>query len=73
MKVWIGNPSEIFASLNTQKIITQNTPNIKLKQQVEGYSVTWKPEERVSSANLTTADIKSFSRFWKVASNDFIV
>ena len=73
VKVWIGNPSEIFASLNTQKIITQNTPNIKLKQQVEGYSVTWQPEERVSSANLTTADIKSFSRFWKVASNDFIV
>ncbi len=73
VNVWIGNPSEIFASLNTQKIITQNTPNLKLKQQVEGYSVTWQPEERVSSANLTTADIKSFSRFWKVASNDFIV
>lgn len=72
VKVWIGNSSEIFALLNTQKIITQNTPNLKLKQQTNGYPVMWHPEEKVCSAHFTTADIKSFSRFWKIASNDFI-
>ncbi len=72
VNVWIGNANEIFASLNIQKIMTQNTPNLMLKQQVAGYPVTWQPEESVCSANLTTADTKSFSRFWKIASNDFI-
>ncbi len=70
--VWIGDTKEIFALLNTDKIISQNTPNLKLKQLAEGYSVTWQPEEKVCSINLTEADIKSFSRFWKIASNDFI-
>lgn len=72
VNVWIGNTSEIFKLLNTSKIITQNTPNIRLKQQTAGYDVTWLPEEKVCLADFTEADIKSFSRFWKIASNDFI-
>lgn len=72
VNVWIGNTSEIFKLLNTKKIITQNTPNIRLKQQTAGYDVTWRTEEKVCLENLTEADIKSFSRFWKIASNDFI-
>jgi deoxyribodipyrimidine photo-lyase len=72
VKVWIGNASEAFSLLNTQQIMTQNTPNIKLKQQATGYPVMWHPEQKVCSANLTATDIKSFSRFWKTASKDFI-
>lgn len=72
VQVWVGNTSEILAQLNTQNIITQDTPNLRIKEQILGYPVTWHPEEKVCQTNLTVADIKSFSRFWKVASEDFI-
>lgn len=72
VQVWVGNTSEILAQLNTQNIITQDTPNLRIKEQILGYPVTWHPEEKVCQTNLTAADIKSFSRFWKVASKDFI-
>ncbi len=72
VNVWIGDTSTILAQLNTQHIYTQNTPNLTFKQRIAGYPTTWQPEEKVCQANLTPADIKSFSRFWKIAAQDFI-
>lgn len=72
VNVWIGNTSSILAQLNTQHIHTQNTPNLIIKQRIAGYPTTWQSEEKVCQANLAAADIKSFSRFWKIAAQDFI-
>ena len=70
--VWIGNTGDVLTHLNTQYILTQDTPNHHLKQQVSGYPTTWQAEERVADTPLTINDIKSFSRFWKTASEHFL-
>jgi len=72
VNVWIGHTSAILAALNTQHIYTQNTPNLAIKQCIAGYPTTWEPEEKVCQAYLTPADIRSFSRFWKIAAQDFM-
>lgn len=70
--VWVGNTGEVLAHLNTQNVLTQDTPNHHLKQQVSGYPVRWQPEEKVADIHFTANDIKSFSRFWKTASEHFL-
>jgi deoxyribodipyrimidine photo-lyase len=72
VSVWIGKTSAVIAQLKTQHIITQETPNQLLKQLLAGYSVTWQPEQKVCTKVLKSEDIKSFSKFWKIASEDFI-
>ncbi len=73
VSVWIGKTSAVLAHLKTQHIITQDTPNQQLKRLVAGYGTTWRPEEKVCTKTLRKEDVKSFSKFWKIASQDFIV
>ena len=73
LSIWVGVTSEVFAHLNVQKIISQQTPNTLIKAQAHGYQVEWVAEKNVSSA--ASGDIKnlsSFSKFWKNASQDFL-
>lgn len=70
--VWIGQTSAVFKHLKTQHIITQDTPNQQLKQLVAEYPVTWQPEQKVCTNTFTSEQLTSFSKFWKVASHDFI-
>lgn len=73
LSIWVGVTSEVFAHLNVQKIISQQTPNTLIKAQAHGYQVEWVAEKNVSSA--ASGDINnlySFSKFWKIASQDFL-
>lgn len=71
--IWVGDPGDVFKSLSAQKILTQDTPNHKLKNQASGYLVDWISEKRVSNiANTSLENISSFSRFWKMAKHDFV-
>lgn len=73
VSIWIGEPIQVFRELNVYKILTQETPNHKLKNQASGYLTDWIPDKRVSTA--AKADLKSissFSRFWKIAKYDFL-
>ena len=69
--VWLGKPKDVLKHLNVKSIITQNTPNNQLKQWALGCPTKWHAEEKVCQEHLNAEDIKSFSRFWKVASESF--
>ncbi len=70
--VWVGNTNQVLSHLKINTIITQNTPNLSLKELVSAYPVMWHAEDKVCDTSLSPADIKSFSRFWKIASAQFI-
>ncbi len=70
--VWIGKISVVLEQLKAQRLITQETPNQRLKQLVGAYPTTWQPEKKVYTKPLKPEDIKSFSKFWKITSQDFI-
>ncbi len=73
VSIWIGEPIEVFRSLNVYKILTQETPNHTLKNQASGYLIDWTSEKRISSAAKAGLEsISSFSRFWKIAKHDFL-
>lgn len=72
LSIWVGDAAEVFAHLNVQKIISQQTPNTLIKAQARGYQVEWVAEQRVSSeACRDLKNLSSFSKFWKIASQDF--
>lgn len=73
LSIWVGVTSEVFAHLNVQKIISQQTPNTLIKAQAHGYQVEWVAEKNVSSAaSGDINNLSSFSKFWKIASQDFL-
>ena len=71
VEVWIGKTSKVLAHLNVGTIITQETPNDLIKQPMMHYSTIWHKEARVYQKNLNPSDLKSFSRFWKIAGPTF--
>jgi len=70
--VWIGDTATVLNTLNVHHIITQATPNQQLKEQVSAFETDWMDEEFVCEIALTPDDLKSFTQFWKKASNNFI-
>jgi deoxyribodipyrimidine photo-lyase len=72
VSVWVGDTSNILQNLNPELIITQDSPNHQLKQQISGYPSQWHAEEKVCDVALSKDEIKSFSRFWKIASQHYI-
>lgn len=72
VQVWTGKTEDVLSHLNVQNIISQDTPNHSLKQQVLCYPTQWHAEEKVCEEHLNPKDIESFSRFWKIASENFI-
>ena len=70
--VWVGDTAIVLNTLNVHYIITQATPNQQLKEQVSAFDTDWMDEEFVCEISLTADDLKSFTQFWKKASNNFI-
>lgn len=68
VEVWQGSLAAVLASLDVAIVITQDTPNLLLKSNLNGYVVDYWPElepyaESVAK-KLQVHDLKRFSKYW---------
>ncbi len=70
VEVWVGRTSNVLAALGVASLITQNTPNLMFKSQLQGYQVDYLAEpaayDSELATNITAKDLKRFSKYWAI-------
>jgi deoxyribodipyrimidine photo-lyase len=70
VEVWVGHTSDVLQSLGAANIVTQNTPNLLFKSQLQAYQVDYLAEPPAYDAELankiTAKDLKRFSKYWAI-------
>ena len=70
VEVWVGRTSNVLAALGVASLVTQNTPNVMFKSQLQGYQVDYLAEpaayDSELATNITAKDLKRFSKYWAI-------
>lgn len=64
--LWVGNTKQVLSSLSQGQILSQQTPDLRLRQLVAGLDIAWRPEPRITETTLSDHQLMRFSRYWKV-------
>lgn len=70
VEVWVGHTSDVLAALDAASIVTQGTPNLKLKGLLQGYQVDYLAEpsayDVALAEKMTAKDLRRFSKYWAI-------
>lgn len=76
LEVWQGPTSLILEKLDAKKIVTQNTPNLKLMDLINGYEIELIDEDKIYpdevNSRLSKTNLKRFSKYWSLVSSHFL-
>lgn len=67
VEVWVGQTHEVLAELKIGQVITQNTPNQKIKTLLAPYNPIWQDEETLVDVEVSLAQLSRFSKYWEKA------
>lgn len=65
VEVWVGDTYEILMQKGIGQVITQNTPNQKIKQLLSPFIPDWQPVAKFVTVELSDGRLKRFSRYWE--------
>lgn len=65
VEVWSGDTYEILVQKGIGQVITQNTPNIKVKELLAPFIPNWQAVAKFTDAEISEARLKRFSRYWE--------
>lgn len=65
VEVWYGDTYEILMSKNVGSVITQDTPNQKIKALLAPFLPKWQPVDKFVNVEISEKRLKRFSRYWE--------
>ena len=65
VEVWLGDTYEVLISKGVGQLLTQDTPNLKIKELLAPFSPKWEPIAKFADVELTEKRLKRFSRYWE--------
>lgn len=65
VEVWLGDTYEVLMQRGVGQIITQDTPNRKIKQLLEPFAPKWQPVAKLVDVAISAKRLKRFSRYWE--------
>jgi len=65
VEVWIGDTYEVLMQRAVGKIITQDTPNLKVKQLLSGFATKWQAVPKLANIELSAKRLRRYSRYWE--------
>jgi deoxyribodipyrimidine photo-lyase len=65
VEVWLGDTYEVLTNRGVGQVITQDTPNRKIKELLVPFSPKWQPEPKLLEVSLSSKRLKRFSRYWE--------
>ena len=71
VEVWLGDTREILKERGVGKVITQNTPNLQLKELLDPFQTEWQPELPFTEVEISEQRLKRFSRYWDKVGQEF--
>ena len=67
VEVWIGDTYDVLMHCAVGKIITQDTPNHRVKQRVSGFATEWHAVPKLANIELSEKRLRRYSRYWEKA------
>jgi len=65
VEVWAGDTNEVLMSRGVGQLITQDTPNKKVKELLAPFFPQWEPVARLVNVEISEKRMKRFSRYWE--------
>ena len=65
VEVWSGDTYEILMQKGIGQLITQNTPNLKIKELLSPFVPEWQPVPKLVNVEISEKRLKRFSRYWE--------
>ncbi len=67
IEVWIGDTYEVLMQRNVGELITQATPNLKIKALLAPFLTRWQPLDKLVDVEMSDKRMQRFSRYWEKA------
>jgi deoxyribodipyrimidine photo-lyase len=65
VEVWVGDTYEILMQKGIGQLITQNTPNLKVKELLSPFVPEWQPVTKFVNVEISEKRLRRFSRYWE--------
>jgi deoxyribodipyrimidine photo-lyase len=65
VEVWLGDTYEVLTARGVGQVITQDTPNTKIKQLLMPFSPEWRPATKFAEVEISRQQLKRFSKYWE--------
>lgn len=65
VEVWLGDTYEVLMHRNVGQVLTQDTPNRKIRALLEPFLPKWEPVAKFVDVKISAQRLKRFSRYWE--------
>lgn len=65
VEVWVGNTYEVLMHCAVGKVMSQDTPNLKVKQLLSAFSTKWQSVPKLANVELSEKTLRRYSRYWE--------
>lgn len=65
VEVWLGDTYEVLMQRAVGKVISQDTPNLKVKQLLSAFASKWQPVPKLANVELSEKRLRRYSRYWE--------
>lgn len=67
VEVWVGDTYEVLMQRGVGQVITQATPNLKIKQMLAPFITKWQQVDKLANVEMSEKRMQRFSRYWEKA------
>jgi deoxyribodipyrimidine photo-lyase len=67
VEVWVGGTYDVLMQRNVGELITQATPNLKIREMLSPFSTKWQPLDKLVDVEMSDKRLQRFSRYWDKA------
>jgi deoxyribodipyrimidine photo-lyase len=67
VEVWLGDTHAVMMERGVGQVITQDTPNKKVKELLAPFLTQWEPVDKLADVVVSAKRLKRFSRYWEKA------
>lgn len=65
VEVWVGDTHEVLTHRGVGQVVTQDTPNLKIKEMLASFFPRWEPPQQFVETDISENRLKRFSRYWE--------
>lgn len=65
VEIWLGNTYEVLMQRGVGQIMSQDTPNLKIKALLEPFAPKWEPVPKLVNVEISRKRLQRFSRYWE--------
>ncbi len=67
VEVWVGDTYEVLLQRSVGELITQATPNVKIREILSPFITKWQPVDKLVDVEMSDKRLQRFSRYWDKA------